>query len=100
MSDLDVAENLLLFLEAEERSEDPCEHTDHGQIFGGVFHSGPGEWLIHNTGHGCKPAGTKLVCDRFKKTLIDPDRFVTCSCGERWRPSDQYTILGRKGVDF
>ncbi len=84
----------------EEGSEDPCGHIDHGRAFGGEYHDGPGEWLVHNIGHGCKPSEHKLVCDKYKKTLIDRDPPVRCSCGKWWRPSEQYTVLGRKGVDF
>lgn len=83
----------------EERSEDPCEHSEHATR--PWAHAGTGEWLIQSKGKVCGHGNTRpfLVCDKYKTEVVDPQRLTRCTtCSVVI--STPYTVLGRKGVDF
>lgn len=81
---------------AEERTEDPCEHSEHGVRRD--VHEGPGIWLVRV--QHCTPPTDVLLCDKMVKMM--PQVNLKCTgCREGGlRAEDVYTILGRKGVDF
>lgn len=85
----------------EERTEDPCEHSEHSRRTD--THSGFGEWLVRVVVDCCeKESHDILVCDRFKqKVVTSKTAKVYCSmCIASVKVEERYVLLGRKGVDF
>lgn len=90
--------DILEMLDFSERSEDPCEHSQHNSK--AEYHEGPGEWLVKLNPCACgrHNKGILLFCNKFYQYIFSGKR-IMCQCGSIY-PENSYTVLGRKGVDF
>ena len=95
-ADVEMDWSVLESVDFSERTEDPCEHSQHDES--PWIHDGPGEWLLRIKPCGCgAPARDMLVCDMFFQRI--PLINFHCKACKRGR-EDHYIVLGRKGVDF